>query len=47
MEKKRTLQTYEAPMLRFIDVWAERQFALSMTNGFVYDAEEQDEYWFF
>lgn len=38
---------YEAPALRLVAVDLEALFALSMTNGFIYDAEEEGEYWEF
>lgn len=45
--QKTNERVYEAPSLRFIKAETEHQFVLSMTNGFVYDAEENDEYWYF
>ena len=41
---KRTA-TYEAPTVRIVVLQVEGAWMLSMTNGFIYDAEEQDEYW--
>ena len=46
-QKEKDTKAYEAPTLRLLSLRAEYQFALSMTNGFIYDAEEQDEYWTF
>ena len=43
---KRTA-TYEAPTVRIVVLQVEGAWMLSMTNGFIYDAEEQDEYWVF
>ena len=36
---------YEAPAVRVVPVQVEGAWMLSMTNGFIYDAEEQGEYW--
>ncbi len=43
---KRTA-TYEAPAARTVVLQVERAWLLSMTNGFIYDAEEQGEFWEF
>ena len=38
---------YEAPALRSLTVQTECQFVQSVSGGFITEAEENDEYWYF
>ena len=47
MKEQNPMKTYETPLLRFLPVETEAMIAFSMTNGFIYNADENEEYWYF